>query len=619
MTSIILLAQHVEMFKLCLSRILLNTEGSYELIVVNDGASEAIASWISPFNDIKLVTSDDLVGVAKGYNLGSKVATGNRLVFIRDHMFVSQGWLPRLSACIDKHEDAAMAGPVSNDVSGKQRVLVTGDNILKMDNVAKAYGVTKAGCSRKVTRLVSSLLMIRREVFDELGGFDERYALESYEDDDMCYRALEKGYSLVVAEDCFVHYEAPPLLFPGNPAWYSDQMNINKAAAMEKWGFDLTEALTRWRVRPTISLCMIVKNEEDTLDRCLSSVRELVDEVIIVDTGSTDKTKHIAVKYADRIADFKWVNDFSKARNYAFSLATREYILWLDADDIVLPADAHKFTQMVSDLTSNTDAVSMHYNLAFDEAGKVTTSLRRNRLVKRERGFRWIGAVHEYLEVYGTIVHSDICITHDRIHNNSTRNVNIYEARLAAGESFSARDKFYFANELADNGLLERALEMYDLFLQCPDGWVEDQISACARSADCFMELGKLDEARSRVMQSFSYSLPRAEQCCRLGYYFMKEENYDEAIIWYKAALGVPKPAEPNAKLNHPCWTWLPHLQLCVCYDRLGEYDVACSHNEEAGLYIPNDSRIVANRRYFNQLISQHGGQYHERYKKLAL
>ena len=85
----------------------------------------------------------------------------------------------------------------------------------------------------------------------------------------------------------------------------------------------------------TLSLCMIVRDEEDVLGRCLESVKDLADEIIIVDTGSSDRTKEIAAYYTDRIYDFEWCDDFSAARNFAFSKGTKDFLMWLDADDVI--------------------------------------------------------------------------------------------------------------------------------------------------------------------------------------------------------------------------------------------------------------------------------------------
>ena len=93
----------------------------------------------------------------------------------------------------------------------------------------------------------------------------------------------------------------------------------------------------------TISLCMIVRNEEDVLERCLESVQGLVDEIIIVDTGSKDRTKEIAKKFTDAVYDFVWVDDFAEARNFSFSHAACYYCLWLDAYYIIVPWDRNKF------------------------------------------------------------------------------------------------------------------------------------------------------------------------------------------------------------------------------------------------------------------------------------
>ena len=91
-----------------------------------------------------------------------------------------------------------------------------------------------------------------------------------------------------------------------------------------------------------ISVCLIVKNEEEVIERCLKSVVGFADEIIVVDTGSSDQTKSIARKFPDKIYDFKWIDDFSAARNFAFSKAKCEYVFWLDADDVIMPEDGEK-------------------------------------------------------------------------------------------------------------------------------------------------------------------------------------------------------------------------------------------------------------------------------------
>ncbi|WP_242854421.1 glycosyltransferase family 2 protein [Oxobacter pfennigii] len=350
---------------------------------------------------------------------------------------------------------------------------------------------------------------------------------------------------------------------------------------------------------------MIVKNEEKTLKRCLDSVNEAVDEIIIVDTGSGDKTKEIALKYTDKIFDFQWINDFSAARNYAFSKATKEYILWLDADDVIDDEDRKKLIALKNAMDSSVDSVTMNYNLAYDKNGNVTSSLRRNRLVRRACHFKWIGAVHEYLAVYGNIINSDIAVIHESIEHESDRNIKIYEERLNKGEEFSPRDLYYYANELRDHGTFDKAAEFYEKFLNTGQGWVEDNIGACGKLADCYYNLKDRSRELMYTLKSFEYDSPRAEFCCRLGYYFLNLSKYREAIFWYKLASELEKPKESWGQMNHSCWTWLPHLQLCVCYDRLGEHELASRHNELAAQYIPDDPRIDFNRKYFENKLKK--------------
>src|SRR3989344_5201315 len=99
--------------------------------------------------------------------------------------------------------------------------------------------------------------------------------------------------------------------------------------------------------KQTISLCMIAKNEEKYLEQCLDSVKEFVDEIIIIDTGSADKTKEIAKKFGAKIYDFKWQDDFSAARNESLKHATKDWIIVLDADEIIEEKDLEKIRNLV--------------------------------------------------------------------------------------------------------------------------------------------------------------------------------------------------------------------------------------------------------------------------------
>ena len=137
----------------------------------------------------------------------------------------------------------------------------------------------------------------------------------------------------------------------------------------------------------SISLCMIVKDEELVLKRCLDSVKNLMDEIIVVDTGSSDKTKEIAYLYTDKVYDFQWINDFSAARNFSFSKATKDYIMWLDADDVLLEKDKQKLQNLKENLSPSVDMVVMKYNMSFDKNDNPTFSFNRERLLKRSMNY----------------------------------------------------------------------------------------------------------------------------------------------------------------------------------------------------------------------------------------
>jgi len=360
---------------------------------------------------------------------------------------------------------------------------------------------------------------------------------------------------------------------------------------------------------PSISLCMIVKNEEEVLANCLGSVAEICDEIIIVDTGSTDNTKEVARKFTDKIYDFTWIDDFSAARNYSFSLATKDYILWLDADDVILPEELKKFKKLKKHLPSHVYAVSMNYVLETDEKGNPTFHYRRNRLLKRSKGFKWVGAVHEYIAVYGNILEADISIHHKKKHKKVDpqaigRNLKIYENRIKKGEEFSPRDLFYYANELKDHQQYKKAIIYYQEFLDGKKGWVEDNIRACIYMADCYGRLGEKDMQLMALLKTFQYDEPRSEACCRIGDIFQSTKDFKTSIFWYELALKM-KHKKTGGFHNTIYTTWYPHLALCVSYWQLGNVEESIKHHEITKQYIPNHPKVLFNEEFFQNYMKQ--------------
>ena len=96
----------------------------------------------------------------------------------------------------------------------------------------------------------------------------------------------------------------------------------------------------------SLSLCMIVKNEEKVLPRILKPMKEIVDKILICDTGSTDRTKEIIREFTAEVYDFPWKNDFSAARNFISEKVSTDYWMWLDADDIVSEPEQKKIQRL---------------------------------------------------------------------------------------------------------------------------------------------------------------------------------------------------------------------------------------------------------------------------------
>ena len=353
----------------------------------------------------------------------------------------------------------------------------------------------------------------------------------------------------------------------------------------------------------SVSLCMIVKNEEDVLERCLESAAGLADEIIIVDTGPIDRTREIAARFTDRIFDFPWQDDFSAARNESFSHASMDYCLWLDADDLLLEEDQTAFLALKETLDPDVSVVMAPYRTGFDAAGRTTFSYYRERLIKNRAGMRWTGAVHEVVTPIGKVLYADFAVTHRKVRpSDPDRNLRIYQTQLAMGKELEPRQQFYYGRELYYHHRWEEALKVFEGFLAEGRGWVENNIDACCHCAYCREELNQPDQALEALFHTFVYDRPRAEICCEIGRWFFQREQYRQAAYWYALALTCVRDDRRGGFVSPDCYGYLPCIQLCVCYSRLGDRKKAEAFNELAASFKPDSPAVLHNRAIFQSL-----------------
>ena len=339
----------------------------------------------------------------------------------------------------------------------------------------------------------------------------------------------------------------------------------------------------RRRQMISISLCMIVRNEERVLGRCLESVKDFADEIVIVDTGSGDRTAEIAAEFTDRIFHYPWRDDFSAARNFAMDQGQGEYLMWLDADDVIPERSLEKLMELKQAFDRETDVVMLPYVTAFDAQGRPAFSYYRERIVRNSKDFRFTGKVHEVIPPHGKIIYADIPVEHRKTDaGDSDRNLRIYEKMMKDGEEFDARSLYYYGRELLYHGRYREGAHALTEFLERPDGWVENQIDATRQLAYCFYGTGEDSKALQALLYGLSFDVPRGETCCDLGRHFFDRGRYEEAAYWYKQAFTAKRADRSGAFIREECYGFLPAVFLSMIYDRLGQKDMAGMYHDLA-------------------------------------
>jgi glycosyltransferase involved in cell wall biosynthesis len=261
----------------------------------------------------------------------------------------------------------SIVGPMSNYATPPQLVEnVPYHDIGEMHRFAATWRDRHRGQWFNVPKLSGFCLLMKRAVYETIGGLDELFGLGFFDDDDLAQRARRAGFELAVAHDLFVHHFGSRT-FAGNGVDAEKLLDENAAQFAAKWGlngikgrrvalkpFQDSRSTSVDSVHPpdlaersSVSLTMIVRDEEKNLPKCLESVRGLFDEIVVIDTGSHDRTAEIARSFGARVFDFPWIDDFAAARNEALERATGDYAFWLDADDVVDPPEREKLRALL--------------------------------------------------------------------------------------------------------------------------------------------------------------------------------------------------------------------------------------------------------------------------------
>lgn len=332
----------------------------------------------------------------------------------------------------------------------------------------------------------------------------------------------------------------------------------------------------------TISLCMIVKNEEKVLARCLDSIQDLMDEIIIVDTGSFDRTKEIAAKYTDKIYDFVWDNDFAAARNFSFSKAGCDYIYTADADEVVDEENREKFRVLKKTLVPEVEIVQMYYGNQLSH-GTVYNFDRelRPKLFKRLRTFKWIEPVHETVRLFPVVFDSDIEITHLPEKNHSGRDIKIFQDMTKKGQVLSPRLMNMYARELLISGQTEELKNAEEYFTKV----AQDSQTKPEQMKEAVCVVVRAARIRGDYLKMFCYAMKDvasneggvSEVCYELGEYYLSQKDYQEAAIWYYNAA-----YETISILNIHSGGDLPLWGLAQCYEKLGIPEQAAEYRKEA-------------------------------------
>ncbi len=303
-----------------------------------------------------------------------------------------------------------------------------------------------------------------------------------------------------------------------------------------------------------LSLCIIARNEAHILGRVLSAASQFCDEMIVVDTGSTDDTVSVAAAAGAKVHHFAWIDDFAAARNYSFAQATGDWFLWLDADDVLSPDTVEIGLRIKNELLDKTDvdAIFAPYNYAYNEDDTVAIKQSRERFVRRSSNPIWVGRVHEVIQnsTMAFITCPEFVVEHRPPASNMTRkksrNISIFDQFVDTATCTDCRTLYQYGGELRAAERFEEAARVYERYLEV---WPADQhdlfqepymvrIDLC----ETYRKLNRARAALKTAADAVAYDGSRAEGYALLALTHYEMDNIAAAFPTFLAAAACKAP-----------------------------------------------------------------------------
>ncbi|MCW2974494.1 MAG: glycosyl transferase family 2 [Thermoleophilia bacterium] len=308
LTSIVILTRNeLEVTRLCVESILRLTPEPFEFVFVDNGSTDGTVEYLrelssepadGAFRGAVVIENDRNLGFGGGCNQGIAASLGERVLLLNNDVVVTAGWLTALHRELDRGPHVGIAGPRSNNIAGVQAVpgvTYDTDTLDGLDAWADTFTADHAGASDAFVRLVGFCLLMERAVLDRIGGFDLRFGLGNFEDDDICIRTGVAGFECRIAHDSFIHHF-------GSRTFTAERIDWAATMAANQARF-----ATKWQLRPeedqfsvgSYRADLVIQRTSFDPDRHGAPVIGVPDAEATAELGAT--RSHVLLACADRL------------------------------------------------------------------------------------------------------------------------------------------------------------------------------------------------------------------------------------------------------------------------------------------------------------------------------